>query len=228
MASMYRECGYATSMIGKWQLGFFKEAYLPWNRGFDDFFGQLLGGQDYYSRRKCLKLRNHGNLCGYDLRTHEGPVRDTSGKYQPFLYADKAKEKFMKHDKSKPLFMYIAFQSVHRPLQAPSKYTSIYENHDLTASEKVVIHLLEIILTYINLRFSRVWLPRWIQQSVTLCVVFRRQACGTIHCFSFRTITAAKEELVIVVERMMFIKEVLLAMVFLPAHFCPKLHKALL
>ena len=65
------------------------ESYLPWNRGFDEFFGQLLGGQDYYSRRKCLKLRNHGNLCGYDLRTHEGPVRDTSKKYQPFLYADK-------------------------------------------------------------------------------------------------------------------------------------------
>ena len=44
-------------MIGKWQLGFFKEAYLPWKRGFDEFFGQLLGGQDYYNRRKCLKFR---------------------------------------------------------------------------------------------------------------------------------------------------------------------------
>jgi len=90
-------------MVGKWQLGFFKDNYLPWKRGFDEFFGQLLGktfterflrnsflgGQDYYSRRKCLKLRNYGNLCGYDLRTEQGPVRDTSMKYQPFLYADK-------------------------------------------------------------------------------------------------------------------------------------------
>jgi len=137
MADLFRECGYKTSMIGKWQLGFFKESYLPWNRGFDEFFGQLLGGQDYYSRKKCLKLRNHGNLCGYDLRTHEGPVRDTSAKYQPFLYADKAKEKFMAHNKTQPLYMYLAFQSVHRPLQAPSMYTRLYDGQGLTGPQKI-------------------------------------------------------------------------------------------
>ena len=43
----------------------------PSERGFQQFFGQLLGGQDYYSRKKCLKIRNYGNACGYDLRTHE-------------------------------------------------------------------------------------------------------------------------------------------------------------
>ena len=57
MPNYFKQCGYKTYMIGKWQLGFFKEAYLPWKRGFDEFFGQLLGGQDYYNRRKCLKFR---------------------------------------------------------------------------------------------------------------------------------------------------------------------------
>lgn len=128
MPEHFKTCGYKTYMVGKWQLGFFKEAYLPWKRGFDEFFGQLLGGQDYYNRRKCLKLRNHGNLCGFDLRTHEGPVRDRSMKYQPFLYADKAKEKFMSHNKTEPLYMYIAFQSVHRPLQAPWQFTKMYND----------------------------------------------------------------------------------------------------
>jgi len=138
MPQHFKSCGYKTYMIGKWQLGFFKEAYLPWKRGFDEFFGQLLGGQDYYNRRKCLKLRNHGNLCGFDLRTHEGPVRDRSMKYQPFLYADKAKEKFMSHNKTEPLFMYIAFQSVHRPMQAPWQFTKIYSGRDdMTQPQRV-------------------------------------------------------------------------------------------
>jgi len=129
MPQYMKECGYKTYMVGKWQLGFFKDNYLPWKRGFDEFFGQLLGGQDYYSRRKCLKLRNYGNLCGYDLRTEQGPVRDTSMKYQPFLYADKAREKFFAHNKTDPLYMYVAFQSVHRPLQAPQQYVSLYNDN---------------------------------------------------------------------------------------------------
>jgi len=31
MANLLGDCGYKTSMIGKWQLGFFKKDYLPWN-----------------------------------------------------------------------------------------------------------------------------------------------------------------------------------------------------
>ena len=31
MANLLGDCGYKTSMIGKWQLGFFKNEYLPWN-----------------------------------------------------------------------------------------------------------------------------------------------------------------------------------------------------
>ena len=43
MPQYMKECGYKTYMVGKWQLGFFKDNYLPWKRGFDEFFGQLLG-----------------------------------------------------------------------------------------------------------------------------------------------------------------------------------------
>ena len=30
-------CGYDTFMVGKWHLGFYKEAYTPYKRGFDKF-----------------------------------------------------------------------------------------------------------------------------------------------------------------------------------------------
>jgi len=41
MANLLGDCGYKTSMIGKWQLGFFKNEYLPWNsKGLIIFFSK--------------------------------------------------------------------------------------------------------------------------------------------------------------------------------------------
>ncbi|KAJ8310971.1 hypothetical protein KUTeg_011477 [Tegillarca granosa] len=39
LADKMKESGYSTHAVGKWHLGFYKEEYLPNNRGFDSFFG---------------------------------------------------------------------------------------------------------------------------------------------------------------------------------------------
>lgn len=44
--------GYATHMIGKWHLGYCKEDYTPYKRGFDSVLGYWRGGEDYYTKIK--------------------------------------------------------------------------------------------------------------------------------------------------------------------------------
>ena len=42
IADKLKQAGYATHGVGKWHIGFWKDEYIPINRGFDSFFGVWL------------------------------------------------------------------------------------------------------------------------------------------------------------------------------------------
>jgi hypothetical protein len=47
-----KEAGYQTYMVGKWHLGHADKKYWPQNRGFDHFYGNLVGEVDYFTKMR--------------------------------------------------------------------------------------------------------------------------------------------------------------------------------
>ena len=47
-----KEAGYQTYMVGKWHLGHADKKYWPQNRGFDYFYGNVVGEVDYFTRER--------------------------------------------------------------------------------------------------------------------------------------------------------------------------------
>ncbi|XP_061181266.1 arylsulfatase I-like [Saccostrea echinata] len=114
-----KKLGYSTHMIGKWHLGFCNENYTPTRRGFDSFLGFYAGAQDYYK---------HMNDGGYDFRFNKTVFYPPKKQYSTKTYAKRAVDIIKEHKKNKnPLFLYLAFQSVHTPLQVPKKYEKRYQ-----------------------------------------------------------------------------------------------------
>lgn len=112
-------------MVGKWHLGFYKRGCMPTQRGFDTFFGSLLGSGDYYSHYKC----DSPGMCGYDL--HEGEEaawEQDHGIYSTIMYTQKAVNILASHNPNRPIFLYLAYQAVHSPLQVPARYLERYKS----------------------------------------------------------------------------------------------------
>ncbi|XP_033112648.1 arylsulfatase J-like isoform X1 [Anneissia japonica] len=113
-----KEYGYATHMVGKWHLGFYKEEFVPIKRGFDTFFGYYTGSEDYLT---------HIREDGLDFRDNDKVATNYNNTYSSIVFAEHAKKVVLGHNKSQPLFLYIPFQAVHAPLEAPASYIEPYK-----------------------------------------------------------------------------------------------------
>ncbi|XP_069510150.1 arylsulfatase I [Ambystoma mexicanum] len=127
-----QEAGYSTHMVGKWHLGFYKKECLPTRRGFDTFLGSLTGNVDYYTYDNC----DGPGVCGFDLHEGENVAWDQSGKYSTLLYSQRVSRILAAHNPQEPIFIYVAFQAVHTPLQSPKEYIYRYRNMGNVARRK--------------------------------------------------------------------------------------------
>lgn len=122
------QSGYKNYMVGKWHLANYGETELqvenisdlentPNKRGFDAFYGTLLGGNNYFSPKYLFRneraILAEGDEYYYtDAISHEA-VR--------FINSH------MAHNKEQPFFLYAAYTAPHFPIQAPAESIKKYQ-----------------------------------------------------------------------------------------------------
>ncbi|MEO6244216.1 MAG: sulfatase-like hydrolase/transferase, partial [Opitutaceae bacterium] len=112
VADRLRAAGYATGAFGKWHLGY-RDEYNPTKRGFDEYFGELLGHADYYQ---------HKYYDGtYALRDGLKPVK-LDGYFTDLVNARAVK--FVRDHAKEPFFLYVPHLAVHAPFQPPDAPTT--------------------------------------------------------------------------------------------------------
>ncbi|XP_071757832.2 arylsulfatase B [Centroberyx gerrardi] len=127
LPQLMKEAGYGTHMVGKWHLGMYKKDCLPTRRGFDTYFGYLTGSEDYFTHVRCSPVPPlNKTRCALDLRDGEEVATEYKGVYSTELLAERAVGIIAKQDPAKPLFLYVALQAVHSPLQVPQRYVAPY------------------------------------------------------------------------------------------------------
>src|SRR5260370_13162846 len=93
---LLKPAGYVSGAIGKWHLGF-APGFFPTERGFDEFFG-FLGAESTYYNAQVLR----------DVT----PVRETAYLTDAFTREAVA---FINNHATQPIFLYLAYSSVHHP-----------------------------------------------------------------------------------------------------------------
>ena len=107
LPQLLKNNGYATALIGKWHLGYQPE-FGPNAHGFDDFFGFLSGGVNYYQH-----TRRDG---APDLYENTTPVNEPG--YLTDLLTRRSVD-FIDRNAQRPFFLEVAYNAAHWPFQSP-------------------------------------------------------------------------------------------------------------
>ncbi|MFP6873405.1 MAG: sulfatase-like hydrolase/transferase [Verrucomicrobiales bacterium] len=122
---MLKPAGFKSAVYGKWDLGALRQ-YLPPARGFDDFYGFVNTGIDYYT---------HERYGMHSMFRNNVRTREDQGTYATSLFRREAL-RFLDETKNSPFFLYLPFNAPHGSssldpvirgsVQAPEEYKKMY------------------------------------------------------------------------------------------------------
>lgn len=109
--------GYVSGLIGKWHLGTLPQ-FHPLERGFDEFWGFLGGGHNYFPTPPGEGY-NSQILCNYKASEKITYITDDIG--------NEAVD-FVTRHQSEPFFLYASFNAPHAPMQATEEDLQLYSH----------------------------------------------------------------------------------------------------
>jgi len=127
LSEVFASAGYQTALVGKWHLGHSHRLYTPTERGFEHFYGHLLGAIDYWS---------HSRFGGLDWQRNGKTLHEQG--YSTALIGREAARVIRERDPLRPLFLYVPFNAPHSPMQAPPALVARYA--DLPNREHLDAH----------------------------------------------------------------------------------------
>lgn len=126
-----KKSGYTTGVIGKWHQGAVEGVNQPQDVGFDEFWGLLAGGRNYFG--VCT-----GANAIWRSRTPEPewvnkkstvPPDPKKGRYITDAIGDESVDFIKRHaDSENPFFLFVSFTSPHTPIQAKSQDMEQFPN----------------------------------------------------------------------------------------------------
>ncbi len=109
LADRLGEAGYICGMVGKWHLGHAPK-FHPMARGFTSYFGFLGGAHGYFGEDRAKDHAANAILRGREPVEEKAYLTDALGREAvAFVTAHRAK----------PWFLYLTFNAVHTPMEAP-------------------------------------------------------------------------------------------------------------
>jgi len=125
IADILKKEGYRTGVFGKWHLGL-TDAYHPLSRGFDEFYGFLGHGAHDYFDLTCKENADDFHQCIYrnrEIINDTGYLTDNLAREACSFITSNANEE-------QPFFLYLPFNAVHWPLQAPEEDINKFNSGD--------------------------------------------------------------------------------------------------
>ena len=145
IAEVLGQVGYTSMIIGKWHMGT-HPMHHPLNRGFDEFYGFLSGGHDYFPESLTLNdLSEVTEKWGwYRTKLIHNRTRVETDEYLTDELSNEAVSFVERHHADeKPFFLYLAYNAPHTPMEATQKYLDRFPN--LTGKRKTYAAMLSAV-----------------------------------------------------------------------------------